>query len=132
VEQLEEISNHISTVERIAVDAERDFYKMKAVRYMQDKGGNIYDGIITGIMMIGMFVQISDIGVEGMARFVDMDDYFIYQEGEISTRGKRSSQRFTIGDKVRVKVLKVNIERGFLDFAVSALEGPKGKKQKRG
>lgn len=135
-EQLEAISVHISATERVGVESERDYYKMKAVRFMKDKVGNVYEGVITGVMQFGMFVQILDYGLEGMIRFSDLDDYFIYEEGDITARGKRSSTRYTIGDKITVVVLSVNVERGFIDLTLTGQKPShpkgKGKTAKRG
>ncbi|OHD57295.1 MAG: hypothetical protein A2Y33_04195 [Spirochaetes bacterium GWF1_51_8] len=118
-DRLNEISRHISTTERVAMDAEREFFKIKAVRFMKDKEGKVYDGMITGVTAFGMFVQITEFGIEGLVRYMDIDDdYYIADEKEYTAHGRDHRQRYTIGDKVKIKVKRVNIERGFLDFTI--------------
>ena len=116
-DELGKIASHISTMERVAMEAERDFYKIKAIRFMEGKTGKIYDGLITGVSSFGIFVQIKKFGVEGLIRYADMDDdYYMFEEANYSAYGKKKKKRYTMGDNVRVEVRKVNIARGFLDL----------------
>ncbi|OHD56408.1 MAG: hypothetical protein A2Y33_15565 [Spirochaetes bacterium GWF1_51_8] len=118
-EELNDMARYISTTERVAMDAEREFYKIKSVRFMKDKEGRLYDGVITGVTAFGMFVQISEYGVEGLIRYFDIDDdYYVADEKEYTAQGRDKRNRYTIGDKVRVKVKRVNVEKGFLDFTL--------------
>ncbi len=122
-EELDEMAKHISITERVAMDAEREFYKIKSVRFMKDKEGRLFDGVITGVTAFGMFVQISDYGVEGLIRYFDIDDdYYVANEKEYTAQGRDKRNRYTIGDKVRVKVKRVNVEKGFLDFTLYGTE----------
>lgn len=117
--ELEKIATHISEVEREAMQAERDYYKIKAIRFMESKAGQRFDGMITGVASFGIFVQIKLFGVEGMVRYQDIaDDYYIYDEQNYSAFGKKTKKRFTMGDNVRVKVKKVSVARGFLDLQI--------------
>lgn len=117
--ELEKIAAHISEVERVAMQAERDYYKIKAIRFMENKVGQKFDGMITGVTTFGIFVQIRMFGVEGMVRYQDIaDDYYIFDEKNFSAIGKKTKKRFTMGDNVRVKVKKVSVARGFLDLAI--------------
>ncbi len=117
-EQLGKIADHISSMERVAMEAERDFYKIKAIRFMEGREGKSYDGLITGVSPFGIFIQIKKYGVEGLVRFADMDDdYYIFDENNFSAYGKRNRKKYTIGDSVMIKVVRVNIARGFLDLA---------------
>lgn len=116
-DNLNEIAVHISSMERVAMEAERDFYKIKAIRFMDGREGKDYPGIITGVSSFGIFVQIQKYGVEGLVRFMDMDDdYYVYDEQNYCAVGRRHKKTYTMGDAVKVKVMRVNIERGFLDL----------------
>ncbi len=117
-EDLEKISAHISNTERVEVEAERELYKIKSVRYMKGNEGKQYDGIVTGIASFGMFVQLENIGVEGMIRFQDLgDDYYVFNEQDHVLMGRRSKRSYTVGNKLRVEIKKVNVDRSFLDLA---------------
>ncbi len=116
-EILEGIAKHISNMERVEIEAEREIYKMKSVRYMKGTEGKEYNGIISGISSFGMFVQLEGIGVEGLIRFVDLDDdYYVFNEGDYVLRGRQNKNAYTVGNKIRISIKKVNVEKGFLDL----------------
>ncbi len=116
-DELSKIANHISNTERIAMEMEREFYKIKSLRFLKGMEGKKFVGIISGIIEMGLFVQIEKYGIEGMVRFADMeDDYYLFDEANYCAIGKRTKKRFTIGDKVKVEILSVKIEKGFLNL----------------
>jgi ribonuclease R len=116
-DELRKIADHISTMERVAMESERDFYKIKSIRFMESKVHKKFDGIITGVSSFGIFVQIRIFGVEGLVRYRDMsDDYYYYDEKNYCAIGKKSKRKYTLGDRVNITVKKVNVEKGFLDL----------------
>lgn len=116
-DELRKIADHISTMERVAMESERDFYKIKSIRFMEGKVNKKFDGMITGVSSFGIFVQIKMFGVEGLVRYGDMDDdYYYYDEKNYCAVGKKSRKKYTLGDSVNIIVKKVNVERGFLDL----------------
>ncbi len=116
-EELGKIADHISTMERVAMESERDFYKIKSIRFMESRVHKKFEGMITGVSSFGIFVQIRIFGVEGLIRYKDMDDdYYFYDEKNYCAVGKKSKKRYTLGDNVNIIVKKVNVERGFLDL----------------
>ena len=115
----EQMCQHASAREQLATEAERASIKYKTVEFMQDKLGKEYDGTISGITEWGLYVQIEPTKVEGMVALRDIKgDYFVFDEKRYCLRGKASRQVFTLGDKVRAKVERTNLEQKLLDYSL--------------
>ena len=113
----EEKCEHASEMERRASDAERASVKYKQVEFLLDKVGKTFDGLISGVSKWGIFVELIESKSEGLIRFNDMkDDYYYLDEDNYQIIGKRYGQKLRLGDKVRVLVKNVNLERRQLDF----------------
>ena len=83
---------------------------------MEDRVGEEYDGIVSSVTSFGMFVELENT-VEGLVRMVDMnDDFYNYNEDTYSLIGERTKKVFRIGDQVRIKVSKVNVDFREIDF----------------
>lgn len=118
------ICKQSSEREQNAVYAERELIKIKQIEYMARHVGDEFDGIISGIVTHGLFVEIMDILVEGMVRFRDIeDDYYEYDERNHRAVGRRHGKTFRAGDKIRIKLLKVNMENKKIDFVLAGEEG---------
>jgi len=105
--------------ERVATDAERASVKVMQVEYMKRHLGDVFHAIISGVTNFGMFVEIADLLVEGLIRMRDLeDDYYVYDEKHYSLIGRRTKKRYRLGDKVTVKVIRVDPEERQLDFAL--------------
>jgi len=116
-DQLTKIAQHISDTERIAMEMEREFYKIKALRFLKGMEGKKMWGIISGITGLGIFVQLEKYGVDGLVRFSDIeDDYYIYDEKNFIAIGRQTKKKFSMGDRVKVRIQSVKIEKGFLDL----------------
>ena len=112
---------HCSQRERTAMEAERDVIAMLKVRFMEDKLGEVYDGIITGVTQFGFFVQLRDLFVEGLVHVSSLgDDYYHYIENRHCLRGDRRKRVYRIGDSVRVRVDRVDAVRKRIDFTLSS------------
>ena len=119
-ETLPEAATHCSLRERTAMEAERDVVTMLKLDFMKDKLGETYDGIITGAAQFGFFVQLTGLFVEGMVHISALtDDYFHYEEKKHCLRGERTKRVYRIGDRVRVRVDKVDRDRKRIDFSLS-------------
>lgn len=119
VEELEEICNHSSTQERNAINAERLSVKLKQIEYLKGKVGNEFHGIVSGIMNFGIFVELNQNLAEGLIKLRDLeDDYYIFDEKNYSITGKRSRRRIRLGDKVTVKLIRVDDEKREIDFTL--------------
>ncbi len=113
----EELCKHSSAREQLATDAERASIKYKLSEFMQDKVGNEYDGTVSGVTEWGLYVEIEPTKVEGMVSLRDIkEDYFLFDEKNYCVYGKATKAKFTLGDKVRIKVLKVNLEQKLIDY----------------
>jgi ribonuclease R len=114
--RMPDIARQSSERERLAVDAERDVEKMKKAEFMLDKIGEEFDGIVSGVTGFGMFVEL-DNTVEGLVRLSDMtDDYYHFHEQHMVLIGERTARVFRIGDEVRVRVARVNMDEHTVEF----------------
>jgi ribonuclease R len=107
---LAEAGLHCSDRERVSEKAERDVVSMLKVRYMAGKEGEEFAGIITGVTSFGIFVEMTELMVEGLVRLVDLhDDYYEYHEKEHMLLGKRHRKIFRLGSPMRIRVKHVDI-----------------------
>ena len=109
-------AKHCSKQERVAEDAERDTDALKKVEFMEDKVGQIYEGIISGVTNWGIYVELPNT-IEGMVALSQMDDdYYEFDEKKMLVFGKRTKKSYRRGDKVVVSVAKVDRMMGTIDF----------------
>ncbi len=86
---------------------------------MQDKVGMEFDGNISGITEWGMFVELEDSKIEGLVSLRNIkEDYLDYDEDSMSLTGKKTGRKFVLGDKVRIKVDRANLEQKELDYSL--------------
>jgi ribonuclease R len=111
-------ADHLSNRERVAMEAEREILGRYRVRFMKDKIGEEFEGIISGVAAFGFFVELRDIFVEGLVRVTSLhDDYYQYHEKRYCLVGERTHKTFRIGDEVKVRVDRVDVERRHIDFS---------------
>ena len=116
---LSDTCDHCSAMERTAMEAERESIKVMQVEYMKRHVGDEFKGIISGVTNFGMFIEIDDLMVEGLIRLRDIeDDYYIFDERNYSLIGRHTKKRFRLGDKVEVKVARVDPEKRQIDFVL--------------
>ena len=128
-EKYEELCEHCSDMEQTAQQAERDSIKYKMVEFMEDKIGNEYDAHISGIQSYGIYCEIDENHCEGMVPMHDLDDdYYDFDERNYCLVGRRHRNKYQLGDPIRIKVARANLEKRQLDFAL-AEEAPKKKKK---
>jgi len=110
------ISDQSSARERVADEAERETVDLKKAEYMQERIGEVFDGIVSGITSFGMFVELGNT-IEGMVRLSSLvDDYYIYNSEHHSLTGERSKKTYRIGDEVTIQVARVDIMQKEIDF----------------
>lgn len=114
-----EVARSSSESERRAVEAERESVKVKQVQYMAEHVGDEFDGTVSGVTSFGMFVEIDDLLVEGLVHVREMDDFYTFTQGLFQLKGKRTGKVYQLGDRVRVRVLRVNMEKHEIDFVLS-------------
>ena len=118
---LTKISEHISATERTAMDAERRSVKLKQIQYLQDKLGQEFSAVISGVANYGIFVELTDILAEGLIRVRDLEgDFYVLDEKKYSLIGKRTKKQFRLGDKITVKLVRVDVDNLELDFVTSS------------
>lgn len=117
----EPLCEHSSEREVIATEAERASIKYKMVEYMLDRVGEEFDGHISGVTEWGIYVELDDTHIEGMVALRDMtDDFYDFNEDDYAVVGRSTNRKFTLGDGVRVKVLRADLMRKQLDFEMTA------------
>jgi ribonuclease R len=121
-------------MERRADEAERELVQWKKVRFMADKVGDEFEGYITGVAAFGLFIELVEHFVEGMVHISSMaDDYYRYLEGSHTLRGENTHKVYRLGDRVRVQVIRVDMERRQIDLGlVEILDAIRADEQRRG
>lgn len=113
----EEMCKHSSEMEQLAASAERASIKYKQVEFMKDNVGKIFDGVISGVTQWGIYVELNDSKCEGMVSVRSLtDDFYEYDEAEFAVIGHRNKRRYTMGDRVSVRVIAANMDKKQLDF----------------
>jgi ribonuclease R len=122
VDDLPEIARHTSERERRADDAERELVQWKKVRFMADKVGDEFEGYITGVAAFGLYIELIEHFVEGLVHVSTMaDDYYRFVERSHLLRGENKGKIYRLGDRVRVQVIKVDMERRQVDLGLSEI-----------
>lgn len=114
--RMQDIAQQSSERERVAVDAERDTEQLKKAEFMLDKVGEEFPGIISSVTNFGMFIELENT-VEGLIRLGAMtDDYYHFHEQHMALIGERTSKVYRIGDEVKIRVARVNMDDHTIDF----------------
>jgi ribonuclease R len=127
VEELIALGDHCSKMERRAETAERELVKLKILLYLESRVGEELDAIITGVADYGFFAQAERFPAEGLVHISSLvDDYYWFDESSHTLEGKRTKRRFRLGDRVRVEVARVDVQRRMLDFRLAELDAAPG------
>jgi ribonuclease R len=124
-------------MERRAADAERELLQWKKVKFMADKVGDEFDGYVTGVAAFGLFIELVEHFVEGLVHVSTMaDDYYRFIEGAHMLRGENTQKAYRLGDKVKVQVVRVNMEvrqidLGLVDILERVREGERGPRRSK-
>lgn len=115
-----ELGQHCSITERRADDATRDVNNWLKCFYMQDKLGEEFDGTVAGVTSFGLFVALDDLMIEGLLHVTELgNDYFEYDKMRHEMRGERTGAKYRLGDRLRVKVSRVDLETSRIDFVLT-------------
>ncbi len=124
VQKLEDLCKHSSEMEQLAANAERASIKYKQVEYMQERIGEVYGGVISGVTEWGLYVELDENMCEGLVPVRDLaDDFYDYDEKNYCLTGRRHHTTYTLGDRVRVQVARADLDRKQLDFALMSDDG---------
>nr|WP_035177807.1 ribonuclease R [Alkalihalobacterium bogoriense] len=122
-EKLPEIAKHSSEMERRAVEAERETDEVKKAQYMEDKIGETFTGMISGVTNFGLFVELENT-IEGLVHVSYLtDDYYHYDEKQYAMIGERTGNVFRIGDGLEVRCVNVNVDEASIDFEIVGMTG---------
>ena len=116
---LENQCKHCSEREIIASKAERASIKYMQAKYMSSKIGEVFEGIISGVTDFGIFVEVNNTGCEGLIRMRDIPgDFYTFKEVDYCVQGHNTNKRYFLGDKLKVKIRNVNLEKKEIDLAI--------------
>ena len=136
-EDLPEVARHTSEMERRADDAERELLQWKKVKFMADKVGDEFEGYVTGVAAFGLFIELIEHYVEGLVHVSTMaDDYYRFVESAHMLRGENTQKTYRLGDKVKVQVIRVNmdvrqIDLGLVEILERVREGERGPRRSK-
>ncbi len=109
-----------SKMEEVAAQAERASIKYKQVEFMSDKIGQVFEGVISGISDWGIYVELNETKCEGLVPMRDLDDdYYEFDEKNYCLRGRRDHHVYQLGDALKVKIARADLEKKQLDFELA-------------
>jgi ribonuclease R len=109
--KLEEQCKHISNQERKAADAERESVKYKQAEFLKNRIGETFEGVISGMIERGFFVELPESKAEGLIDFRYLDDTYIVEEGKLRAIGQRYKKQFKMGDRLKVRIAAVDMQK---------------------
>ena len=116
-EALENICRHCSEMEKVASSAERDSIKYMQVKFLKNKIGEIFDGVISGVTEWGLYIEITKNKCEGLVRVSSIkNDHYVFDEKKYALIGYRTKVSYQLGQKVKIKIKKADLERKQMDF----------------
>ena len=126
---MQNVADQSSSLERKAIDIEREVDDMKMAEYMEEHIGERFEGIISSITNFGMFVELPNT-IEGLIRNEDLvDDYYFFDEVNLQLIGKRTGKRFKMSDKVKVEVVRASKAERIIDFKIVGMKSNKKPKK---
>jgi ribonuclease R len=119
LDELHDIAEESSQAERRAAEAERELMEWKKVKFMQDRVGEDFDGLITSVTKFGFFVELTDLFVEGLVPLNSLtDDYYSFHESTRELIGQRSRKTYRLGQRIRVLVDRIDPVEKKIQFAI--------------
>ncbi|MFY9791114.1 MAG: VacB/RNase II family 3'-5' exoribonuclease [Candidatus Sulfotelmatobacter sp.] len=132
IDELRNIAEESSLSERRADEAERELMEWKKVKFMQDRVGEDFDGLITSVTKFGFFVELTDLFIEGLVPLNTLtDDYYTYHENTRQIIGQRTRNTYSLGQRIRVLVDRVDPVEKKTQFAVLEEKAPPKRKRKK-
>ncbi len=111
------IAEHSSSRERASIDCEREVEDMKMAEYMEKHIGEEFEGMISTVANFGMFVELDNL-VEGLVPIKEMNDFYHYDEARMTLTGEKSHEKYSIGDRVLIKVVRADKDEKQIDFEI--------------
>lgn len=116
-DKLPTVAETASSRERAAINCEREVDDMKMAEYMEDHIGEEFEGMISGITNFGIFIQLDNL-VEGLCRLSELKEFFHYDERSMSITGEKTKTKYSMGDRVLIKVTRASKEEQTIDFDI--------------
>lgn len=116
-EKLPVVAEIASSRERASINCEREVEDMKMAEYMEDHIGEEFEGMVSGVTNFGIFIQLDNL-IEGLCRLADLKEFFHYDERSMSVVGEKTKTKYTMGDRVLVKVVRASKEEQTIDFEI--------------
>jgi ribonuclease R len=130
--RLVEIGERCSFTERRADEAERELVEWKKVRFMADKVGDVFEGVVTGVTGYGLYVELLEFFVEGMVHISTLvDDYYHYNEDAHTLKGESTGRTFRLGDAVTARVVRVDLNQRRIDLSIEGVKPRRLRGEKR-
>ena len=111
------VADHSSAKERSSIDCEREVEDMKMAQYMEGHIGEEFEGMISSVMSFGMFVELDNL-IEGLVSIKDMKGFFNYDEDRMTLTNEKSHVKYTIGERIKVRVIRASREAKTIDFEI--------------
>lgn len=122
----EDLCKHSSDMEQLAANAERASIKYKQVEFLNDRLGEVFDGMVSGVTEWGLYVELDENKCEGLVPIRDLDDdYYEFDEKNYCLVGRATHIKYTLGDRVKVQVARADLDKKQLDFALIEANGKK-------
>jgi ribonuclease R len=129
---LPDVAVHTSTIERKAMEAEREISDLKKAQFMRDKVGLDYKGIVSGVTSFGLFVELDEYFVECLVHVSSLDDYYIFDAARHTLTGEHTKESFQLCDPVTVTIESVDLERRRIAAVLVVPEGERPKRNRAG
>ena len=131
-DEMGRVAEHCSVTERRADDATRDVIQWLKTEFMMDRVGEVFEGVVSSVAEFGVFVELSELYVEGLVHVTALgEDYFHFDPKRRRLTGEHSGAMFQIGEEVRVRVVRVDIDQAKIDFELVDGGGGRRKKGKK-
>ena len=132
-EEMNALGESCSTTERRAEEATRDVVSWLKCEYMQERVGDEFDGVITAVTSFGLFIELTDIHVEGLLHVTNLSrDYYRFEQAAQAMVGERTGKQYRLGDSITVRVDDVNLEDRKIDFSEAGVGAGKGANKRSG
>ena len=114
---IEKTCKHCSEMEKVSSRAERDSIKYMQVKFLKNKIGSIYDGVISGVTEWGLYIEITENKCEGLVKVSSIkNDHYVFDEQKYALIGYRTKSSYQLGQKIKIKIQRADLERKQMDF----------------
>ena len=118
-DKIKKMGAHCSERERLAIEAERESIKLKQVEYLSEHVGDVFEGVVSGVMEKGIFVDLKNIHCEGMLKVSELkDDYYIYDQKQHCLVGKNKGKKYQLGKEMKARVVRTDVDQRHIDLAL--------------